>query len=87
MRKAGIVVGSFLVVIVAAAIILPSFVSKDSILQQVSSKVETATGRELSVNGDSTLSFFPSLVLELNDVKFSNFELIITRYRAILHSL
>lgn len=74
MRKAGIVVGSFLVVIVAAIVIVPSLVSKDSILQQVSNKVENATGRELSVNGDTTLSIFPSLVVELNDVKFANFE-------------
>ena len=35
-------------------------------------QVEKTTGRTLTIKGDKTLSVFPALKLELNDVHFAN---------------
>ena len=56
------------IVIVAAT----QLISTDDIVNQVSTKVEQATGRTLSVDGDKQLSFFPSLSIVLNKVRFAN---------------
>lgn len=47
-------------------------ISTEDIFKQVSIKVEQATGRTLSVDGDKQLSFFPSLSVALNGVRFAN---------------
>ena len=47
-------------------------ISTDDIFNQVSVRVEQATGRALSVDGDKKLSLFPSLSLALNKVRFAN---------------
>jgi AsmA protein len=47
-------------------------ISTEDIVKQVSIKVEESTGRALSVDGDKELSFFPSLSLVLNNVRFAN---------------
>jgi len=55
-------------------IIVPLVLPVDTIFTQLTNKVEQATNRKLSISGDKTLSLFPALKLELNDVHFSNME-------------
>jgi AsmA protein len=59
---------------VAIIIIVPLILPVDTVFSQVSDKVEQATNRKLSISGDKTLSLFPALKLEMNDVYFSNMD-------------
>lgn len=69
------IVISLIVLIIAAT----QLISSDDIFAQLSDKVTSSTGRTLIVDGSKQLSFFPSLSLVLNDVRFSNKD---TVYRA-----
>ena len=63
-----IVIALIALLIVAAT----QLISTNDIFSQVSIKVKETTGRTLSVDGDKALSFFPSLSLVLNEVRFAN---------------
>lgn len=68
LKISGIIIALIVIVIVAAT----QLISTDDIVNQVSLKVEQATGRTLSIDGDKKLSVFPSLSIVLNEVRFSN---------------
>ncbi|WP_114326723.1 AsmA family protein [Candidatus Colwellia aromaticivorans] len=59
-------------VVILLIVVATQLISTQDIFNQVSAKVQQATGRTLTVNGEQDLSVFPSLSLELNDVHFSN---------------
>jgi AsmA protein len=59
------------IALIAAA---PFLIPTDTIFNKVSEQVEKTTGRTLTIKGDKTLSVFPALKLELNDVHFANME-------------
>tara|TARA_R110000737_G_scaffold67209_2_gene95272 strand:- start:210 stop:2138 length:1929 start_codon:yes stop_codon:yes gene_type:complete len=59
-------------IIVLLIVLATQLISTQDIVNQVSTKVEQATGRTLTVNGEQSLSVFPTLSLALNDVHFSN---------------
>ena len=61
-----------LLALVAIAFTLSSLLSPTQLWQQVSSRVEAATGRPLQVEGDIALNWFPTLGLELNQIRFAN---------------
>ena len=66
----------FLVGIVVTLVLLivaiPFLLPVDYIFEKVSTSVEQTTGRTLSIKGDKSLSVFPALKLELNDVHLAN---------------
>ncbi|XOV77418.1 MAG: AsmA family protein [Aestuariibacter sp.] len=68
------IAGIVLSVVVLVLVLVSSLVSKEDVLAQVSAKVAESTNRQLTVDGEYELRVFPSLLLELNDVKFANFE-------------
>ncbi|WP_372769918.1 AsmA family protein [Pseudoalteromonas sp.] len=68
------VIGFLLLGIVALIVALPFIIPVDYIFQQVRLSVEQTTGRTLEIKGEKSLSVFPQLKLELNDVAFSNFK-------------
>lgn len=63
-----------LIIIVLSIVAATQFISTQDIFNQISNKVEQTTGRTLTVNGEMSLSIFPSLLLELNDVHFANMQ-------------
>ncbi len=65
-----IIITLMVLLIVAAT----QFISTEEVFNQVSVKVEEATGRVISVDGEKQLSFFPSLSIVLNGVRFANAE-------------
>lgn len=69
--KSLVVVVILLLLLIVTAI---QFISTDDILNKVSEEVTAATGRSLLVDGERSLRFFPSLSLDLNDVRFANAE-------------
>lgn len=68
------VIGFLLLGIVALIVALPFIIPVDYIFKQVTQSVEQTTGRTLEIKGEKSLSVFPKLKLELNDVVFSNFK-------------
>lgn len=65
-------VAAVIVLIVAAVVALPLLVSEDTVRNQLISRVQDNTGRELRIDGDVKVSFLPRVKLELNDVTFAN---------------
>ena len=56
----------------ALSIGLPLLFDEESIKQQVTEQVSARTGRELNIDGPFKFSVFPSIGLEVNDLKLSN---------------
>jgi AsmA protein len=54
--------------VVALPFMLPASVYKEQIIEQA----RLATGRELKIDGDLSVSFFPTLGVEINKVRFQN---------------
>ena len=63
----------FIVIFVIAGLVaLPFIVDPNDYKQQISSQVEKATGRNLTLEGDIKLSVFPWIALELGPLSLSN---------------
>lgn len=73
MQLAGKIIGGFVILSVLIVLAAPLLISQDVIVENISEQVKQNTGRELRVNGDYSLSVFPSLSIELSEVAFSNF--------------
>ncbi len=67
---------SFLVVlvllIVGVLFAAPSFIPVESYKPQISALVKDQTGRDLTIDGDISLSFLPRLAVTVNDATFQN---------------
>lgn len=74
MKTLAKVIGFLLLGLIALIVALPFIIPVDFIFKQVTQSVEQTTGRTLEIKGDKSLSVFPALKLELNDVTFANFE-------------
>jgi AsmA protein len=60
------------IIIIAGLIALPFVVDPNDYKQEISSQVEKATGRTLTLDGDIELSVFPWIALELGPLSLSN---------------
>ena len=72
MKTLAKVIGFILLGLVALIIALPFIIPADFLFKQVTQSVEQTTGRQLVISGEKSLSVFPQLKLELNDVAFAN---------------
>ncbi len=67
---------SFLVVVVLLVVgvlfAAPSFIPVESYKPQIAALVKEQTGRDLTIDGDISLSFLPRLAVSVNDVSFQN---------------
>jgi AsmA protein len=72
MRKILIGLGVVLVVLIAAAFVVPMFIPTDTYREEITSRVRAATGRDLVIKGDIEFTVLPSLGLTVNDVTFAN---------------
>jgi AsmA protein len=66
------VAGVLVLLLVAAAVIIPLVVDPNDYKEEIVTKVKEATGRDLKIQGDIGLSVFPWLGLELGAVELSN---------------
>jgi AsmA protein len=71
-KKVLIGLAVLVVLVIAAAVIVPFFIPVETYKGQIAQQVRNATGRELAINGAVSLSLLPRLELEVNDVAFSN---------------
>ena len=72
MKKILAVIGAVLVVLIAALLIIPSLIDWNGYKAQVSQAVRDATGRELVINGDLSMSLIPSPALSAEQVELGN---------------
>lgn len=72
MKKLLVVLGLIALVVVGAAVVLPSLVPADKIRDQIAAQVRAATGRDLFIQGKVAVSAFPSLGVEVNDIALAN---------------
>ncbi|MCX4188566.1 AsmA family protein [Methylophaga sp. OBS4] len=74
MRTALKLIFAVVIIVVAGLIALPFIVDPNDYKDEISSQVEKATGRTLTLQGDIGLSVFPWIALELGPLSLSNAE-------------
>ncbi len=74
LRKLLLVLGVLVILVVVAAFVAPMLIPKDWLREQITAQAKQATGRDLVIDGDLSLQFLPSAVVNLSDVRFANFE-------------
>ncbi len=72
MKYALIGFAALVVVILAVVVAAPLLVSEETIRNQLITRVQDATGRDLTIDGDVKVSILPRVKLELNGVTFAN---------------
>ena len=72
MKKTLIAVAVILVVIVAGLLVAPAFIPVATYKGQIETAAREATGRELRIDGDISLSLLPRLAIEAENVSFAN---------------
>lgn len=73
-RKILYVAIGVVVLLVAAVLIGPSFVDWNKYKPEITAQAEKATGRQLSIDGDLSLSILPAPTLTAEGVRFANVE-------------
>ncbi len=72
MGRVILVVGALVAVLVAAAVAVVAFFPKDLVIAELRKQVLAATGRTLTIGGDTDVTFWPALGLSAADVTLSN---------------
>ena len=72
LKKLLIGLGVVVVLLIAAVFIVPALIPMETYKGELTARVKAATGRDLTIEGDVTLSLFPTLGLEVGKVAFSN---------------
>jgi uncharacterized protein involved in outer membrane biogenesis len=72
LKKILAAIGALLVVVVAALLIIPSLIDWNGYKAQISQAARDATGRELNLAGDLSMSLIPSPSLSVTDVSLGN---------------
>lgn len=66
------IIAGLLILIVAVIVAVPFLIPMETYKNQVISIVKEQTGRDLRIDGDIGLSFFPNIAVSIKDVGFSN---------------
>lgn len=72
MKKIIAVIGAILVVVIAALLVIPSLIDWNGYKPQITQAVHDATGRNLDINGDLSMSLLPFPALSVEKVALSN---------------
>lgn len=72
MKKVLAVIGALLVVIIAALLVIPSLIDWNGYKAEITTAVQEATGRNLEIKGDLSLSLLPSPALSVEDASLGN---------------
>jgi AsmA protein len=69
-----ILIGLFIlvVILVAAAVIVPLLIPTDTIKRELQAQVKEATGRDLVIDGDFEFKLLPEAILRAGNVRFQN---------------
>lgn len=72
MKKLLIGILALVVIVIAAAIVVPFFIPLDFVKEKITAGAEDATGRKLTIAGDFDLSILPRVRVKAGDVTFAN---------------
>lgn len=72
LKIVGSLLGLAFILLLAAAVLVPLFVDPNEYKDEIAAEVKKATGRDLTIDGDIGLSFFPWIGLELGRIQLSN---------------
>jgi AsmA protein len=72
LKVLGIVLGIFLLLLIAAVVILPQVVDPNDYKDRIAALVTEQTGRKLKIQGNISLSVFPWLGVKLGTVELAN---------------
>lgn len=72
MKKVLIGLAVLIVLVVAGVLLAPSFIDWNQYKGVIAQKVEQATGRQLAIGGDLSLSVLPRVALEVEDVRLAS---------------
>ncbi|MEH6632224.1 MAG: AsmA family protein [Halopseudomonas aestusnigri] len=73
MKKILISIGGLIVLIIAVLLIAPLFISLEDYKPEIAEKAKEATGRDLKIDGEISLSLFPTVAIEVNGVSLANY--------------
>jgi AsmA protein len=74
MKKFLLALLGVIVLVVAAAIVVPFLLPTDTYKQQIEAQVERLTGRKLAISGPLDISLLPTVAVTAEDVRFANVE-------------
>ncbi|MGF1628804.1 MAG: AsmA family protein [Kiloniellaceae bacterium] len=72
MKKLLIGLGVVVVLIIAAVIVVPLLIPLESYKGEIQARAKDATGRDLRIDGDISLSLIPVIAISVEDVGFAN---------------
>ncbi len=74
LRKISLGVSILVMLLVVAAFVVPMLIPKDWLREQIKAEAKKATGRDLIIGSDLSLQLLPSVMVNMNDVRFANVE-------------
>lgn len=72
MKKIFVALGLILVVLIGVVVIGPGFIDANALKREVTAQVRSATGRDLTIDGNLQIRFLPAPTLTANAVRLSN---------------
>ena len=74
MKKVFIGVVAVVLILLATALIVPSFIDWNDYKDEIAAKAGKVTGRELDIGGDIRLTLLPAPTLVVTDVRLANID-------------
>ncbi|WP_158090172.1 AsmA family protein [Kiloniella majae] len=74
MKKILLSIGGLVLLVIAVLLVAPLFISLEDYKPEIAAKAKEATGRDLEIGGKISLSLFPTVAIEVNDVALANYE-------------
>ena len=81
------ILGVLVALIVVITLAAPMFINQQTIKAQLMAQVKKATGRELQINGETSITIFPNIAVSAEDVTLGNPEGFTTPYLVSLKKL
>ncbi len=72
MKKLLIGVAALFVIVIAIVLVLPSIVPLDTFKDELAQQAKAATGRDLSIDGEMSVSILPNVAVTAEGVRFAN---------------
>jgi len=66
------IIAALVMLVVAAALLIPMFISAEYLKGELVAQVKKATGRDLTIEGTASLSVFPNLAVHVENVTLGN---------------
>src|SRR5688572_3659721 len=72
MKRLAKILGALIALIIIAALAAPMFINQETLKTQLIAQVKKATGRTLSIKGETSVTFLPNIAVKAEDVTLSN---------------